>query len=61
MKDIKLIFYVKGKSELMKVKIMKERDRRFVYLIQAMIFDKKLGVTKQFHIVPDITCKDATI
>ena len=29
----------------------------FMCLIQVMICDKKLGVGKQFHTVPDVTCK----
>ena len=57
MKDKKLNFYVKGKDELMKVEVMKKRDRGFVCLIQAMICDKKLGLTKQFRTVLDMTCK----
>ena len=50
--DIKLIFYVKGKDEVMKVEIMKETDKVFYVSIPAMTCDKKLGVTKQFHTVP---------
>ena len=38
---------------------MKERDKGFMCLRQAMISDKKLGVTKQFHTVLDVTCKKA--
>ena len=40
--DRKSIFYVKVKDELMKVEIMKKRDKGFIYLMQAMICDKKL-------------------
>ena len=61
MKDRKLIFYVKGKDEITKVEIMKERDKGFMCLIRVMICDKKLGVAKQFHTVPDVTCKKVTI
>ena len=43
------------------MKIMKEMYKRFICLIQVMICDKKLGVAKQFHTVPDVTCKKATI
>ena len=57
MKDRKLIFYVKGKDEIIKVEIMKEMYKGFMCLIQVMICDKKLGVAKQFHTVPDGTCK----
>ena len=46
LKDRKLVFYVKGKDKLMKVGIMKERDKGFMCLIQVMICDEKLGVTK---------------
>ena len=34
MKDRKLIFNVKGKDELMKVVVMKERDKVFICLIK---------------------------
>ena len=57
MKDRKLIFYVKDKDELMEVEVMKERDRGFMCLIQDMICGKNLQVRKQFHTVPDVTCK----
>ena len=57
MKDRKLIFYVKDKDELMEVEVMKERDRGFMCLIQVMICGKNLQVRKQFHTVPDVTCK----
>ena len=57
--DRKLIFYVKGKAELMKMEIIKERDKGFIFLIQAMICDEKLWVTKHFHTVLDETCKKA--
>ena len=40
---------------------MKERDIGFMCLIQVMICDKKLGVTKQFYTVPNLTCKKAAI
>ena len=30
-------------------------------LIQVIICGKKLGVTKQFHTVPDVSCKKAAI
>ena len=40
MKDRKLIFNVKGKDELMKVEVMKERDKGFICLIQVMICGK---------------------
>ena len=43
------------------MEIMKEMYKRFICLIQVMICDKKLGVAKQFHTVPDVTCKKATI
>ena len=59
MNDRKLIFCAKDKDELMKMEIMKERDKGFIFLIQAMICDKKLGLTKQFHTVLDMTCKKA--
>ena len=59
LKDRKLIFNVKRRDELMKVEIMKERDKDFMFLIQAMICEKKLGVTKQFYTVRDVTCKKA--
>ena len=36
---------------------MKEKYKDFMCLIQVMICDKKLGVAKQFYIVPDVTCK----
>ena len=45
----------------MKKEIMKERDKGFMCLIQVMICDKKFGVTKQFHTVPDVTHKKAAI
>ena len=61
LKGWKLIFYVKGKDELMKVEIMKEKDKDFMCLIQVMICDKKLGVTKQFSTVLYITCKKGTV
>ena len=38
---------------------MKERDKGSIFLIPAMICDKHLGVKKQFHAVPDVTCKKA--
>ena len=40
---------------------MKDRYKGFMYLIPVMICDKKLGVAKQFHTVPDVTCKKAAI
>ena len=40
LKDRKLIFNVKGKDELMKVEVMKERDKGFICLIQVMICGK---------------------
>ena len=40
---------------------MEDRDKSFMSLIQVMIWDKKLGVTKQFHTVPDVTCQKAAI
>ena len=43
------------------MEIMKEIYKRFICLIQVMICDKKLGVAKQFHTVPDVTCKKTTI
>ena len=43
----------------MKVDIMKEMEKGFIFLVQVMIFDKKLGVTKQFHTVLDVTCNKA--
>ena len=61
LKDRKLIFYVKGKDEIIKVEIMKEMYKGFMCLIQVMICDKKLGVAKQFHTVLDVTCKKTTI
>ena len=61
LKDRKLIFYVKGKEEIMKVEIIEERDKGFMCLIYVMICDKKLGLGKQFHTVPDMTCKKAAI
>ena len=36
---------------------MKEKYKDVMCLIQVMICDKKLGVAKQFYIVPDVTCK----
>ena len=33
----KLIFYVKGKDKLLKVDLMKERDKGFMCLIKVMI------------------------
>ena len=33
LKDRKLIFYTKGKDELMKKEVMKKRDKGFMYLI----------------------------
>ena len=33
LKDRKLIFYVKGKDELMKVELMKDKDKDFMCLI----------------------------
>ena len=33
LKDRKLIFYVKGKDEIMKVEIIKERDKGFMCLM----------------------------
>ena len=41
----------------MKVEVMKERDMGFICLIQVMICGKQLQVRKQFHTVPDVTCK----
>ena len=61
MKDRELIFYVKGKDEIIKVEIMKEMYKGFMCLIQVMICDKKLGVAKQFYTVRDVTCKKTTI
>ena len=61
LKDRKLIFYVKDKYEIVKVKVMKDRYKGFMYLIPVMICDKKLWVAKQFHTVPDVTCKKAAI
>ena len=54
------MFYLNGKDELMKVYLMKERDKSFMCLIQV-IYDlqQKLQVRKQFHTVPDVTCKKA--
>ena len=40
LKDRKLIFYIKGKDEQMKVYIMKERGKSFMCLIQVMICNK---------------------
>ena len=40
MKDRKLIVYARGRDELMKLEIMKERDKGFLCLIQVMICDK---------------------
>ena len=50
---------MKGKDELMKVEVMKERDKSFMPPIQVMICDKQLQVRKEFHTVPDMTCKKA--
>ena len=50
---------MKGKDELMKVDVMKERDKSFMCLIQVMICDKLLHVRKEFHTVPDMICKKA--
>ena len=50
---------MKGKDELMKVEVMKERDKSFMCLIQVMICDKLLHVRKEFHTVPDMVCKKA--
>ena len=61
LQDRKLIFYVKGKDELMEVEIIKERDKDFMCLIKVKICDKKLVFTKQFNTVPDVTCKKAAI
>ena len=40
---------------------MKEMYKCFMCLIQVMICDKKLGVAKQFHTVPDMICKKTAI
>ena len=61
LKDRKLILYVKGKDQLIKAEIIKERDKCFMCLIQVMICDKKLAFTGQFYTVPDLTCKNAAI
>ena len=42
MNDRKLIFYVTGKDELVKMEIIKERDKGLIFLIQVVICDKKL-------------------
>ena len=44
LKDRKLIFYIKGKDELMQIEVMKERDKGLVCLVQVMICDKRLQV-----------------
>ena len=60
-KDRKLIFYIKGKDEIIKVEIIKEMYKGFMCLIQVMICNKKLGVPKQFHTVPEMTCNKTII
>ena len=40
---------------------MKEMCKGFMCLLQVMIYEKKLGVAKQFHTVPDVTCEKTTI
>ena len=43
----------------MKMEIIKEKEKGFIFLIQAMICDKKLWVTKQFCTALDGTGKKA--
>ena len=44
MNDRKLIFFIKGKDEPMKVEAIKERDKGFMCLIEV-ICDKRLEIS----------------
>ena len=46
LKGRKFIFYVKGKDEIVKMEIIKERNKGFMCLTQVMICDKKLRFGK---------------
>ena len=52
----KLIFYVKGKDKLLKVDLMKERDKGFMCLIKVMIVFDWTSAESKATITKDDFC-----